>query len=34
MELLGSNKQDVLPLVQSGKSPARSVLYASTESAD
>jgi hypothetical protein len=34
MELLGSNKQEVLPLVRSGKSSARSVLYASTESAD
>ncbi len=34
MELLGSNKQEVLPLVRSGRSPARSVLYASTESAD
>jgi len=34
MELLDSNKQEVLPLVRSGKSPARSVLYASTESTD
>jgi membrane-bound lytic murein transglycosylase B len=34
MELLGRNKQEVIPLVRSGKSPARSVLYASTESAD
>ena len=34
MELLGSNKQEVLPSVRSGKSPARSVLYASTESSD
>jgi membrane-bound lytic murein transglycosylase B len=34
MELLGSNKQKVLPSVRSGKSPARSVLYASTDSAD
>jgi soluble lytic murein transglycosylase-like protein len=34
MELLGSNKQEVLPLVRSGKSPVQSVLYASTESAD
>jgi membrane-bound lytic murein transglycosylase D len=34
MELLGSNKKEVLPSVRSGKSPARSVLYASTESAD
>ena len=34
MELLGSNKQEVSPLVRSGKSPVRSVLYASTESAD
>jgi membrane-bound lytic murein transglycosylase B len=34
MELLGSNKQEVLPLVRSGKSSVRSVLYASTESAD
>ena len=34
MELLSSNKQEVLPLVRSGKSPVRSVFYASTESAD
>ena len=34
MELLGSNTQEILPSVRSGKSPARSVLYASTESAD
>lgn len=34
MELLGSNQQEVLPMVRSGKSPARSVLYAATESAD
>jgi len=34
MQLLDSNKQEVLPLVRSGKSPVRSVLYASTESAD
>jgi hypothetical protein len=34
MELLGSNKQGGLPLLQSGKSPAQSVLYASTESSD
>jgi hypothetical protein len=34
MELLGSNKQEVLLLVRSGKSPVQSVLYASTESAD
>jgi len=34
MELLGSNKQPVLPLVRSGKSPARSVLYASMKSTD
>jgi membrane-bound lytic murein transglycosylase B len=34
MELLGSNNQEVLPLLQSGKSPAQSVLYASTESFD
>jgi len=34
MELLGSNKQEVLPLVRSGKSPARHVLYASTNSTD
>lgn len=34
IELLGSNRQGVLPLVRSGKSPARSVLYASMESAD
>ena len=34
MELLVSNKQEVLPLVRSGKSPVQSVLYASTESAD
>jgi membrane-bound lytic murein transglycosylase B len=33
MELLGSNKQKVLPVVKSGRSPVRSVLYASTESA-
>jgi soluble lytic murein transglycosylase-like protein len=34
MELLGSNKQEILPSVRSGKSPVRSVLYASTDSAD
>jgi membrane-bound lytic murein transglycosylase D len=34
MELLGSNKQEALPLVRSRKSPVRSVLYASTETAD
>src|SRR5450631_1481479 len=34
MELLGTNKQEVLPLVRSGKSPVQSVLYASTGSAD
>jgi membrane-bound lytic murein transglycosylase D len=34
MELLGSNKQEILPLLKSEKSPVRSVLYASTESAD
>jgi len=34
MELLGSSKQEVLPLVRSGKSPVQSGLYASTESAD
>lgn len=34
MELLGSHKQEVLPLVRSDKSPVRSVLYASTKSAD
>jgi len=33
MELLGSNKLEVSPMVKSGRSPARSVLYASTESA-
>jgi membrane-bound lytic murein transglycosylase B len=33
-KLLGSNKREVLPLVQSRKSPARSVLYASTERTD
>jgi membrane-bound lytic murein transglycosylase D len=34
MKLLGSNKREILPLVQSRKSPARSVLYASTERTD
>jgi soluble lytic murein transglycosylase-like protein len=34
MELLGSNKEWVFPVVKSGRSPARSVLYASTGSAD
>jgi membrane-bound lytic murein transglycosylase D len=34
MELLGINKQEILPFVRSGKSPVRSVLYASTESTD
>jgi membrane-bound lytic murein transglycosylase MltF len=34
IELLGSNKQEVLPLVRFGTSPVQSVLYASTESAD
>jgi membrane-bound lytic murein transglycosylase B len=33
MELLGSEKPEVSPVVKSGRSPARSVLYASTESA-
>jgi soluble lytic murein transglycosylase-like protein len=33
MELLDSNKLEVSPVVKSGRSPARSVLYASTESA-
>jgi len=32
MELLGSKQEEVLPVVTSGRSPARSVLYASTES--
>ena len=32
MELLGSNKQEISAGVKSGRSPARSVLYASTES--
>lgn len=32
MELLGSNKLAVSPMVRSGRWPARSVLYASTES--
>lgn len=31
MELLGSNKLEVSPVAKSGRSPARSVLYASTE---
>ncbi len=34
IELLGSNKGEVLPLVRSGKSPIRSVLYALTERAE
>jgi membrane-bound lytic murein transglycosylase B len=34
IELLGNNKQEVLPLVRSGKSTIRSVLYASTERAE
>ena len=34
MELLGTNKQDVSPALKSESSPASSVLYASTESAD
>src|SRR5450755_294276 len=34
MELLGSNEQEILPSVRSGKSPVRAVLYASTGSAD
>jgi membrane-bound lytic murein transglycosylase B len=33
MELLGSNKEEVSLVVKSGRSPARSVLYVSTESA-
>ncbi len=31
MELLGSNKLEVSPMAKSGRSPARSVLYALTE---
>lgn len=31
MELLGGNKLEVSPVAESGRSPARSVLYASTE---
>src|SRR5450631_407906 len=31
MALLGSNKQEVRPMVESGRSPDRPVLYASTE---
>ena len=34
MELLGSNKQKVLPLVRSGNPRLGPVLYASTESAE
>jgi soluble lytic murein transglycosylase-like protein len=34
IELLGSNKGEVLLLVRSGKSPIRSVLYALTERAE
>jgi transglycosylase-like protein with SLT domain len=34
MELLGTNKQEVSPVFKSERSPARSVLYASTKSAD
>lgn len=34
IELLGSNKGEVLSLVRSGKSPIRSVLYALTERAE
>jgi membrane-bound lytic murein transglycosylase B len=33
MELLGSNKLEVSPMLKFGRSPDRSVLYASTESA-
>jgi membrane-bound lytic murein transglycosylase B len=34
MELLGSNNQEILPVVKSDRSPTRSVLYASTESVE